>query len=181
MPTLLYTSTWKTATTTLYKYKCLYNFSFPSVFLLVTSSLLSFCFQFGNDTILEPECRDFLDRLIYERETASPSTATQEKKTQRDLIVRLDVVGRCAYINYFTRCLGKNKSDKKKNEKPNNFTPIVFLQFFFFVSFTSSDLLFSASAAASSFNYLKAISTTTTKSLLWSGQACIFSPPSPWK
>jgi hypothetical protein len=70
----------------------------------------------------------------------------------------------------------ETKKNKKKNETNENQTILPPSFFFnFFVSFTSSDLLFSASAAASSFNYLKAIPTTT-KSLLWSGQACIFFP-----
>lgn len=71
-------------------------------------------------------------RLLYRH-------TEKKKKTQRDLIVRLDVVGRCAYINYFTRCLERpekqNKKQKTKNQKPNNFTPIVFLQFFCFFHF----------------------------------------------
>jgi hypothetical protein len=32
---------------------------------------------------LVPECRDFLDRLIYERETASPSIPPHRKKKKK--------------------------------------------------------------------------------------------------
>lgn len=131
-----------------------------------SSFLVSFCFQFSNDTILVPECRDFLDRLIYERETASLAP-THEKKGSLDLNVRLDVVDRCAYINYFARCLEKRK-EQKNNEKSNNFTLKCFsLIFVFFLSFTSPVLFFRLLLQLSQSNL------RCNKSLLWKGQAYI--------
>lgn len=106
-----------------------------------SSFLVSFCFQFSNDTILVPECRDFLDRLIYERETASLAP-THEKKGSLDLNVRLDVVDRCAYINYFTRCLKKRKEQKKQRKTKQFYPQMLFFNFCFLSLFHFSGPFF---------------------------------------
>ena len=113
-------------------------------------------------------------RLLYrhthnkKRTTERPNRSARRRRSLR-LHQLLHQVSR--------KNIGKKTKIQTKNQ--TILPPSFFFNFLFLFFFTSSDLLFSASAAAFSFNYLKAISTTTTKSLLYGADRRVFF--SSWK